>query len=432
MKKFYFSFFIILLSASISTDIQAQFSGTYITGGLGGNWSNPATWQVSFPAAGGPPNPCNNCLIVLNGTVTLDAPDPMHITNGAGPSQIIVSPSANFITNTFLTGVGLTITVSNPGTLTVNNEIQLSGGNVILNGSGSLIDATGSSIASTGTIYNGLIGGNGIFYSRDGVIPINPATSHFDALITNLAGQYGQNAGVQYSNYDPVSVNCSASGIPPPTCASGVVYGPANVQNTGTPAPPNDIFQFVGISPLPVTLIKFSATPGNGKSVNVSWSTVQEINSDYFQVERSADATNFQSIGQVSAKGNSSGIVDYTFVDPAPVNAINYYRLKMVDRDAKYEYSKVAKVVFSDNSSSLVVYNNPFHDQVSVKVNLSTGQMLDLKLTDISGRVMSQQTLQAQPGDNFINIRTSSGANGLYILTIKGQTYNQSVKLVKE
>jgi hypothetical protein len=134
----------------------------------------------------------------------------------------------------------------------------------------------------------------------------------------------------------------------------------------------------------------------------------------------------------VSAKGNSSGVVDYTFVDPAPVNAVNYYRLKMVDRDAKFEYSMVAKVVMDENPNSLVIYNNPFHDQVSVKVNLSAGQALDLRLTDIAGRVVNQQTVKGQPGDNFINIRTNSGANGLYILTIKGQTYNQSVKLIKE
>ena len=124
MKKLYFPFFFTVLLFFSSMLVQAQ--QFYVSYAASGNWSNPATWQLAFPFAT-PPSPCDNCKIIINGTVTLDAPDPMHITSTGGPSQIIVSPSANFITNTFLTGVGLTITVSNPGTLTVNNEVQLSG-----------------------------------------------------------------------------------------------------------------------------------------------------------------------------------------------------------------------------------------------------------------------------------------------------------------
>ena len=166
--------------------------------------------------------------------------------------------------------------------------------------------------------------------------------------------------------------------------------------------------------------------------MNVNWSTVQEINSDYFLVERSADATSWEPLGQVPAKGNSSGVVDYKYVDPAPPNSTNYYRLKMVDLDGKFKYSQVAKVNLDGRSAALTIYNNPFHDQVRIKINLTSSEVLDLKLTDLTGRTHVQQTIKGQPGDNFVNLNPSLVGSGLYILTIKGQTYSQSAKLVRE
>ena len=434
MKKFYFSAFLtILLLFSIAA---ANAQGTYVTYGGGGLWSGGFSTWITGP----PPNPCSDCTIIIQGPVTWDAAsgDPFTFsTAGLGGNKIILTAGSTLSVDVFVVGVALTITISDPATLNVNNEMQLFGGQVTLNGYGSFLNSTNApNISSTGTLFPGDPAGAGIYYNR-GIpppFPLDPLVSHYDAIIS-AQGAYGSNAGVIYSFLDPYLINCN--GNPPAAgnpCASGLVYGPARMVDSLaiTPAP-NDVFRFYNdISVLPVTLLKFTATPGNRKSVNINWTTVLEINSDYFEIERSADATNFQSIGKVSAKGNSSGIEDYTFVDPAPINAVNYYRLKMVDRDAKFEYSKVAKVVMSETANALVVYNNPFHDQVSIKVNLSAGQMLDLKLTDISGRVMNQQTVQGQPGDNFINIPAVSTSNGLYILTIQGPSYSQSVKLIRQ
>jgi hypothetical protein len=434
MKKFYFSASLTFLLFFFSGLAQGQMIFVSYPGATG-NWSNPLTWQLSFPAFGtAPPNPCVNCTIIINGNVTLDvgaygglgSPYEFNITAG-GSNKITISAGATLTINTFTVEIATQTIVSAPGTVNINNEVQMFGGQVNLNGTGSIINASFGG-NTDGSIYPGQPGA-GIYYNRGATppFPLTLAGSTFDASLSAL-GQYKSTLGVTSNFFDPYTLNCG--GASQPTCTSGVVYGPANLQDIGTP--PNDLIIFGSTPALPVSLLKFAATPGSGKSVNVTWTTVQEINSDYFDVERSADAVNFQSIGKVSAKGNSSGLVDYSFVDPAPVNAVNYYRLKMVDRDAKFEYSKVAKVVMDEVTNALVIYNNPFHDQVSVKVNLSIGQRLEFKLTDVSGRVMNQQTVQGQPGDNFVNIPTVSNAKGLYILTIIGQTYNQSVKLMKE
>jgi hypothetical protein len=431
MKKFYFSALLTILSFFFTTLLNAQ--GFYVSYPSGtGNWSSPGTWVLAFPNPA-PVSPCNDCTIVIQGNVTLDPGSVIsgsyNFTTSGGSNKITISNGAVLNINNFVVAQAWDMIIANGGTLNINEEVQMFGGQINLNGTTSIINSTFGG-NTNGTIYPGNTGA-GIYYNRGGTppFPMTLAGSTFDASLSNQ-GQYKSTLGVMSNFFDPYTINCTVGGSPPPACGTGVVYGPARLQDVGTP--PNDLVIFQTTAPLPVSLLKFSATPGSGKSVNVAWTTVEEINSDYFEIERSADAANFQSIGKVSAKGNSSGLVDYSFVDPAPVNAVNYYRLKMVDRDAKFEYSKVAKVVMDEVTNSLVVYNNPFHDQVSVKVNISMGQKLDFKLTDVSGRVMNQQTVQGQPGDNFVNIPTTSNARGLYILTIKGQTYNQSVKLMKE
>jgi hypothetical protein len=92
-------------------------------------------------------------------------------------------------------------------------------------------------------------------------------------------------------------------------------------------------------------LVNFNAVLDNNV-VNLSWTTAEEINSNHFAVERSADASHWQAIGTVTAKGFSSIAVNYSFIDESPSSGVNYYRLQIVDNDGKYKYSAV-KVVRS-------------------------------------------------------------------------------------
>ena len=85
---------------------------------------------------------------------------------------------------------------------------------------------------------------------------------------------------------------------------------------------------------LPIKLLGFTATKEGSKNL-LQWTTVQEVNSSYFEVERSGDGVNYKAIGQVNGAGNSSVAKNYSLVDAKPVNGMNYYRLKMVDKDGQ-------------------------------------------------------------------------------------------------
>ncbi len=104
----------------------------------------------------------------------------------------------------------------------------------------------------------------------------------------------------------------------------------------------------------------------------------------------------------------------------------------MVDLDGKFTYSKTIPVTTDQTNTALVIYSNPFSDQIRLKINVSRPQNLLMTVTDMLGKTYVTQSYQAQSGDNFVNLQPSVSSSGMYILRIQGDTYNQTVKLEKQ
>jgi hypothetical protein len=138
------------------------------------------------------------------------------------------------------------------------------------------------------------------------------------------------------------------------------------------------------LSTLPVELIDFYASKTENRTVMTNWLTGSELNSDYFEIERSADGYNFESIGEIKAAGNSSSLLTYQFEDKNPLNGVAYYRLKQVDFDGTFEYSDIKSIEIEGNNA--LIYPNPVSDWAKIAVNnenvtvsivSSTGQVID-------------------------------------------------------
>jgi Secretion system C-terminal sorting domain len=250
----------------------------------------------------------------------------------------------------------------------------------------------------------------------------NNTFTTFDIVLSGL-GQ-GNQGGFIFTTY---TINCAFPVGNPNICTTGQVFGPAVNVNPG----PDGINEFVSTTPLPDLLIQLAAVLNSNKTVTLTWSTAQEVNSDYFEVERSTDQVNWTVLGEVKAKGNSDVVNKYTYVDAYPPPGIVYYRLKMVDLDGKFQLSKIVHVSLSGSTVPLVIYNNPFVDEINVKVNVSMADNLTLSLTDMTGRTILRTTYNALPGDNLITIVPTSATAGVYILSIQGNTYSQAAKLVR-
>lgn len=112
----------------------------------------------------------------------------------------------------------------------------------------------------------------------------------------------------------------------------------------------------------PVTLVSFSGQAGEGEN-KLQWKTTSETNNKGFQIERSADAKTFSTVGFADGYGDTNEDKNYSFVDKAPLD-ITYYRLKQIDHDGTSEYSSIIVV---KNESAISIYPNPAQNEVTIK-----------------------------------------------------------------
>ena len=105
-------------------------------------------------------------------------------------------------------------------------------------------------------------------------------------------------------------------------------------------------------STLPIELLRFTAV-AKDTYVQIDWLTATEINNDYFNVERSADGLNFNSMSKINGAGNSTEVLSYSSVDERPLDGISYYRLKQTDYDGETSYSNIEAVAFNKRNNSV-------------------------------------------------------------------------------
>ncbi len=334
--------------------------------------------------------------------------------------------------NTYVQLFNSSITIGNDPVSTenikLNDQVDLNGSSaVILANNLTEIDATNIGLPIAGPHTDFPAGNPSVSPGLYAIIP--PDANGFDYTWTLDVNGLGKSTAPYTPNGNPYyGLNCLpyVAGSPG-TCGAGLVFGPAV-----TTLDPTFGLIFTGSTPLPVVLVQFLATRNDDGSVRISWSTSQEENSNYYDVERSSDQSTWASIGTVKAKGFSTTTSNYFLNDMTPIDGTGYYRLKMVDLDGKFIYSKAIPVTTDNSSQALVIYSNPFSDQIRLKINVSRPQNLILTVTDILGKTYITQSYQAQSGDNFVNLQPSIASSGMYILHIQGDSYNQTVKLEKQ
>jgi hypothetical protein len=186
-------------------------------------------------------------------------------------------------------------------------------------------------------------------------------------------------------------------------------------------------------SPLPVTLSEFDATLTK-EGVALNWSTLTEVNANYFDIEKSTNGYDFQAIGRMSANGNSSTKIDYSFLDQNTLFSKAYYRLKSVDvaignAEAAFEYSKVISVEKQGfQNYGVLVYPNPVENK-SFTIHVGDGSPMEgqVMLCDLSGRTISKELRTNVQGEYQI---TDNLQNGFYLLKIYTSTIRQTVKVI--
>lgn len=166
---------------------------------------------------------------------------------------------------------------------------------------------------------------------------------------------------------------------------------------------------------LPVTLARFNGSLLDN-AVSLSWTTTEEAGSSHFDIERSGDAQEFIQLGRVQAKGNSSATQQYKYLDTKPLPGNNYYRLKMVDADGKFEYSRMIAIDNGANSVAFELLGNPAQGR-EIKFLLKNENASNVSLFDLSGRPVRFSLSQS---GNEYTLKPKGGiSSGLYILKLQ-------------
>jgi hypothetical protein len=149
---------------------------------------------------------------------------------------------------------------------------------------------------------------------------------------------------------------------------------------------------------LPVTLTSLTAVKEENTS-RLEWSTSFETNSDRFEIQRSASGKTWEKIGTINAAKQSSLLYSYSFKDTAPLAGQNLYRLKMIDQDETFAFSRIVSLEFG-NSAAFVIYPNPVSDKIFV--NLPESQSISaIEVFDQTGR----QRVQGLPANKYVDVR---------------------------
>ena len=162
-------------------------------------------------------------------------------------------------------------------------------------------------------------------------------------------------------------------------------------------------------NPLPVKLVNFVARLENSVS-RLAWSTAQEVNSDYFEVQHSLDAKHWTALGRVTARGESSVKKDYSYEHVDLNDGLNYYRLKMVDKDGTFAMSSIRSLRL-ENSGHVSLYPNPASDRFVLK-DLDLSKVKSVKVLNTAGitvwenaGVLSGQGIKISLADGLYLVR---------------------------
>jgi hypothetical protein len=185
----------------------------------------------------------------------------------------------------------------------------------------------------------------------------------------------------------------------------------------------------VNCTTLPVSFVFFKGN-ATDKNIQLDWQVAFEKNADFYEVQRSQDGTNFVSIGKVKAIGfdGKDLATDYIFFDNLPLSGVNYYRLKLVDVDKSYQYSKVVSVNMT--GSYVWAYPNPADQQLHIVIGSDNGEE-EVKIKWINNLGVNikefKQIIHANVRDYSLD--THSIPPGIYMVEIYMQNRRYTYKI---
>lgn len=385
---------------STATGSIVTVSGS-ATKSLGANFTNNGTFNWSTEGAGGN-IVFSNVLFVNNGVMNESFSSNKGFVDGGGSTAFVNNGtfrklSTNIFSNNgisfsnagILQGVGafnFSGTVTNSGVIKPGNSpgiLSVSGG--IVTGQNAQINIDIFDGSGAGSGHNRLDMTGDINLSGNNItITENPSAPNQSYVIMTTTGSFSGSF---------VNANLPAGYT--------ITYNQQTISVSK------------GQGTLPAVWGEFELTTATGKSVDLKWTTLQEDNTSYFEIEHSSNGAVYTAVGRINATGNSAAEITYRFTHQKPVlSANNYYRIKLVDLDGKISYSVVKLLKLKKGSTVARMLANTVSDNLQLQTLVNN---LQVTVIDMTGRVFCNKLLA---GSGLQTINTSTFAKGMYKLII--------------
>lgn len=340
--------------AQISTIYRVSEPSNYFRAvNTTGSWTNAATWESSadqtfwITATAPPTSDATSVQIGSAAVITLASSDRATAGNLTNAGRMLINGLFS-VTGTFTNSGTIAGSGSLDGTMLTNNGIIAPG-----NSPGTL------------SYFGRVVNNNRLDVELAGTLP---GTGHDKLLVSGLLTLGGTLNVALASGYIP-TVNNSFTIID-----AGSISGRFATVNLPSVAPliwdvayddaNGTVILSVIQDPLPVTLVRFDAKRSE-ESVLLSWQTTSETNSSHFEIERRTDK-GWETLGQVPAAIKSNSLQNYNFTDQLPFTGENLYRLKMLDTDGTFAYSRIVALEWNAATIQLSVYPNPSSDMLFI------------------------------------------------------------------
>lgn len=184
------------------------------------------------------------------------------------------------------------------------------------------------------------------------------------------------------------------------------------------------------VLPLPIELIRFTAQNENGYN-RIGWSTATEKDNAYFTLEKSEDGIHFEVLQKVQGAGTSYVPRFYEVLDHTPFDR-TYYQLSQTDYDGT---TKRLGIVVVDNKNTLPesinITPNPAQENALLSFQSNTINAAEIRITDITGKVIESQNVELGIGKNEFHLNTSLLEKGVYFVSVYTRYSSPTVKLLK-
>ena len=181
---------------------------------------------------------------------------------------------------------------------------------------------------------------------------------------------------------------------------------------------------------LPLTLLSFEGNLNNGE-VFLSWATSKEVNTSYFDVEKSAGPQPFIPFQEIPAGDNNYTVLHYFATDPSPFSPDSYYRLKMVDLDGRFNYSPVVHIS-SQPQDEVMIYPNPASSFVWLKTTSAKSKIYQIGIISMEGKKLGVQSVNLDAGSHETYITLPCKSRQLLFIVLTDESgYRQTLKILQ-